>query len=92
MQKQFNFQLRQQNDRRDWGNIEVYYKTHCDRETAVRYARQISKTFKSEVRMTEGFVLYIIKHSLKFIIIDFQLVINFIRSYRAIISNEHSMF
>lgn len=54
MKKQFNFQLRQQNDRRDWENIEVYYKTHCDRETAVRYARQISKTFKSEVRMTEG--------------------------------------
>ena len=54
MKKQFNFQLRQQYDRRDWENIEVYYKTHCDRETAVRYARQISKTFKSEVRMTEG--------------------------------------
>ncbi|QOR73733.1 addiction module toxin RelE [Cruoricaptor ignavus] len=54
MKKQFNFQIRYRHDKREWENIEVYYKIHCDRETAVRYARQISKTFKSEVRMTEG--------------------------------------
>lgn len=54
MEAQFNFQVRHRNDKKGWEDIEVYYKTHCDREKAIRYARQLSKTFKSEIRMTQG--------------------------------------
>ena len=54
MEAQFNFQLRHRNDKREWEEIEVYYQTHCDRTTAMRYARRLSKTFHSEIRLTEG--------------------------------------
>ena len=54
METQFNFQLRHRNDKREWEEIEVYYQTHCDRTTAMRYARRLSKTFHSEIRLTEG--------------------------------------
>ena len=54
MEAQFNFQMKNRNDKREWKNIEVYYQTHCDRITAIRYARKLSKIFKSEVRLTEG--------------------------------------
>ncbi len=54
MEAQFNFQLRQQNDKREWEEIEVYYQTYCDRTTAIRYAREFSKIFNSEIRMTQG--------------------------------------
>ena len=30
MEAQFNFQLRQRNDKREWEDIEVYYQTYCD--------------------------------------------------------------
>lgn len=54
MEAQFNFQLRNPKDNQEWEDIEVYYRIHCDRATAIRYARKISKIFKSEIRMTEG--------------------------------------
>ena len=54
MEAQFNFQLRNRNDKREWEDIEVYYQTHCDRITAIHYARNLSKIFNSEVRLTEG--------------------------------------
>ena len=54
MEAQFNFQLRQRNDKREWEDIEVYYQTHCNRTTAIHYARELSKTFNSEIRLTEG--------------------------------------
>ena len=54
MEAQFNFQVKQRNDKREWENIEVYYQTHCDRTTAIRYARKLSKIFNSEIRMTQG--------------------------------------
>ena len=54
MEVQFNFQLRHRNDKREWEEIEVYYQTYCDRATAICYARKLSKTFNSEVRLTEG--------------------------------------
>lgn len=54
MEAQFNFQMKNRNDKREWENIEVYYQTHCDRTTAIRYARKLSKIFKSEIRMTQG--------------------------------------
>lgn len=54
MEAQFNFQIRHRNDKREWENIEIHDKTHCDREKAIRYARRLSKTFKSEIRMTQG--------------------------------------
>jgi len=54
MDAQFNFQMKSQNDKKEWEDIEVYYQTHCDRITAIRYARKLSKLFKSEIRMTEG--------------------------------------
>ena len=54
MEAQFNFQIKQRKDNREWENIEVYYRTHCDRTTAIRYARKLSKIFKSEIRLTEG--------------------------------------
>ncbi|GEM52750.1 hypothetical protein EB1_25400 [Empedobacter brevis NBRC 14943 = ATCC 43319] len=53
-QAQFNFQVKSRKDTREWENTPVYYKTYCDRTTAIRYARRISKIFKSEIRMTEG--------------------------------------
>ena len=53
MEAQFNFQLRHRNDKREWEDIEVYYQTHCDRTTAIRYAKRLSKTFNSEIRLTE---------------------------------------
>lgn len=54
MEAQFNFQVKSRKDVREWEQIEVYYKTYCNRTTAIRYARKISKIFKSEIRMTEG--------------------------------------
>ncbi len=54
MEAQFNFQVKSRKDVREWEQIEVYYKTYCNRTTATRYARRISKIFKSEIRMTEG--------------------------------------
>lgn len=54
MEAQFNFQMKQRKDKREWEEIEVYYQTHCDRSTAVRYAKKLSKTFKSEIRLTQG--------------------------------------
>lgn len=53
-QTQFNFQVKSRKDTREWEQIEVYYKTYCNRTTAIRYARRISKLFKSEIRMTQG--------------------------------------
>ena len=53
-QAQFNFQVKSRKDTRQWDNIEVYYRTNCDRTTAIRYARRISKIFKSEIRLTQG--------------------------------------
>lgn len=53
-QTQFNFQVKSRKDTRQWENIEVYYRTYCDRSTAIRYARRISKIFKSEIRLTQG--------------------------------------
>lgn len=54
MEVQFNFQIKQRKDKREWDAIEVYYETICDRTTAIRYARKISKIFNSEIRLTEG--------------------------------------
>ena len=54
MKAQFNFQLRNRNDKREWEEIGVYYQTYCDRSTAIHYARNLSKIFNSEVRLTEG--------------------------------------
>lgn len=53
-QAQFNFQVKSRKDTREWENIEVYYRTYCNRNTAIRYARRISKIFKSEIRLTQG--------------------------------------
>lgn len=54
MEAQFNFQIKNRNDKREWEEIEVYFHTHCDRTTAIRYARKFSKIFKSEIRLTQG--------------------------------------
>lgn len=54
MTAQFNFQMKHRSDKREWEAIEVYYTTYCDRTTAIRYARKLSKMFHSEIRMTEG--------------------------------------
>ena len=54
MEAQFNFQVKHRNDKREWEEIGVYYQTHCDRTTAIRYARKLSKIFNSEIRMTQG--------------------------------------
>lgn len=53
-QAQFNFQVKSRKDTREWENIEVHYRTYCNRNTAIRYARRISKIFKSEIRLTQG--------------------------------------
>ena len=53
MTAQFNFQMKHRTDKRDWEEVGVYYKTHCDRTTAIRYARNLSKMFRSEIRLTE---------------------------------------
>ena len=54
MEAQFNFQLRHRNDKRECEEIEIYYQTYCDRTTAIHYARKLSKTINSEIRLTEG--------------------------------------
>ena len=54
MEAQFNFQMKHRKNKKEWENIEVYYQTHCDRMTAIRYARKLSKIFKSEIRLTQG--------------------------------------
>ena len=54
MESQFNFQMKRRKDKKEWEQIEVYYQTHCDRTTAIRYARNLSKIFNSEIRLTEG--------------------------------------
>lgn len=54
MDAQFNFQVKQTKDNNDWDDITVYYQTYCDRSTAIRYARKLSKIFKSEIRLTQG--------------------------------------
>ena len=54
MEAQFNFQMKNRNDKREWEEIEVYYQTYCNRTIAIHYARELSKTFHSEVRLTEG--------------------------------------
>lgn len=54
MDVQFNFQVKQEKDKKNWDDITVYYQTYCDRETALRYARKLSKIFKSEIRLTQG--------------------------------------
>ena len=53
MEAQFNFQIKNRKDKREWEEIEVSYRTYCDRATAIRYARKLSKIFHSEIRMTE---------------------------------------
>lgn len=54
MEAQFNFQIKQKKDKREWEEIEFYYISECDRTTAIRYARKISRIFKSEIRLTQG--------------------------------------
>lgn len=54
MEAQFNFQIKNRKDKRDWEAIEVSYRIHCDRSTSIRYARKLSKIFNSEIRMTQG--------------------------------------
>jgi hypothetical protein len=54
MEAQFNFQMKPRNEKRDWETIEIHYRTYCDRNTAIRYARRLSKIFNSEIRLTEG--------------------------------------
>ena len=54
MEAQFNFQIKKRKNKREWENIEVYYQTHCERATAIRYAKNLSKIFKSEIRLTQG--------------------------------------
>ena len=54
MEAQFNFQIKHRNSKTDWEDVAVGYQIFCDRATAVRYARRISKIFQSEIRMTEG--------------------------------------
>ncbi|WP_126652180.1 addiction module toxin RelE [Chryseobacterium aureum] len=54
MDVQFNFQVKEREDKTEWENVKVYYKTHCDRLTAINHARKLSKLFRSEVRLTQG--------------------------------------
>ncbi len=54
MEAQFNFQMKHRKNKKEWENIEVYYQIYCDRMTAIRYARKLSKIFKSEIRLTQG--------------------------------------
>ena len=43
MEAQFNFQIKHRNNKTDWEDVAVGYQIFCDRATAVRYARRISK-------------------------------------------------
>ena len=54
METQFNFQIKNRKDKRDWELIEVSYQIYCERNTAIRYARRLSKIFHSEIQMTQG--------------------------------------
>lgn len=54
MESQYNFQIKNRKEKRDWELIEVSYQIYCERNTAIRYARRLSKIFHSEIRMTQG--------------------------------------
>ena len=54
MESQYNFQMKPRSDKREWEKVEVFSKTYCDRTTAIRYARNISKKLNTEIRLTEG--------------------------------------
>ena len=53
MESQYNFQMKSRSDRKEWEQITVYLEIHCDRTTAVHYARSLSKKFNMEIRMTQ---------------------------------------
>ena len=54
MEEQFNFQLKHKKNKRIFYYFYVYYQNYCNRTRGIRYARKLSKTFNSEVRLTEG--------------------------------------
>lgn len=54
MESQYNFQMKSRSDRKEWEQVKVYLEIHCNRTTAVHYARSLSKKFDMEIRMTQG--------------------------------------
>lgn len=54
MESQYNFQMKSRSDRREWEQVEIYLKIHCERTTAIHYARSLSLKFDKEIRLTEG--------------------------------------
>ncbi|STD11893.1 hypothetical protein [Elizabethkingia anophelis] len=50
MESQYNFQMKSRNDRTEWEQVAIYFKIHCDRTTAIHYARSLSL----KIRLTEG--------------------------------------
>ena len=54
MESQYNFQMKQRSDKKEWEQVEVFFKMDCDRVTAVQYAKNISKKFNTEIRLTKG--------------------------------------
>ena len=54
MESQYNFQMKARNDMRDWEQVEIFSKRYCDRETAIQYAKNLSKKLNTEIRLTKG--------------------------------------
>ncbi|WP_106916668.1 hypothetical protein [Chryseobacterium aurantiacum] len=54
MESQYNFQMKSRNDRTEWEQVSIYFKIHCDRTTAIHYARNLSLKFNKEIRLTQG--------------------------------------
>lgn len=54
MESQYNFQMKQRSDKKEWEQVEVVFKMDCDRAKAVQYAKNLSKKFNTEIRLTQG--------------------------------------
>ncbi len=49
MESQYNFQMKSRSDRKEWEQVKVYLEIHCNRTTAVHYARSLAKKFDREL-------------------------------------------
>lgn len=54
MKTAFNFQINLYRPRREWDKIEPFSYPFDDRQQAVKFAKSLARTFKAEVRLTQG--------------------------------------
>lgn len=54
METQYNFQIRKNNDHREWEQISPHSKAYTDRLQAILFAQRLARVFDAEIRFTEG--------------------------------------